>query len=150
MKLNKIIPGIWFNADAGKISVLIDYYQHVFGSNFEPGPVINLGSTPGGNTEMCEVKIFGQKYSLMSTEKEHHQLNDAFSLIINCDGQDEIDHYWNYFTKEGAASQCGWCIDKYGLRWQIIPANLNELMSRPGAVEVMMRQHKIVIEEYLK
>lgn len=150
MKLNKIVPSVWFTTDEGKISGLIDYYQQVFESDFEPGPVINLRNTPGGNTEICEVKIFGQKYSLMSTEKEHHQLNDAFSLIINCDGQDEIDHYWNYFTKEGAASQCGWCVDKYGLRWQIIPVNLNELMSRPGAVEVMMRQQKIVIEEYLR
>ena len=148
MKLNKIIPGLWFCAEEGKISKLIDYYQLVFVSDFESGAIIPLGDTPGGNTEMCEVKIFGHKYSLLCTEKEHHPLNDSFSLIIHCEDQNEIDKYWNYFTKEGAASQCGWCIDKFGLRWQIIPENLNELMSKPGALEIMMRQKKIVIGEY--
>jgi predicted 3-demethylubiquinone-9 3-methyltransferase (glyoxalase superfamily) len=150
MKLNKIVPCIWFCTEGGKIAGLIDYYQQVFGGEFEPGTIVSLGDTPSGNTEMCEVKIFGHRYSLMSTEKEHHPLNDAFSLIIHCDDQNEIDNFWNYFTKEGAASQCGWCIDKYGLRWQIIPENMNELMSKPGAVEVMMRQQKIIIKEYLE
>jgi predicted 3-demethylubiquinone-9 3-methyltransferase (glyoxalase superfamily) len=60
----------------------------------------------------------------------------------------EIDKFWNYFTKEGKESQCGWCIDKYGLRWQVIPNNLREFMARPNAWEVMMKQKKIVIAEY--
>lgn len=66
---------------------------------------------------MCEVEIFGYKYSLMSTESEHHPLNDAVSFMINCDDQKEIDHFWDYFIQDGKESQCGWCIDKYGLRW---------------------------------
>lgn len=44
--------------------------------------------------------------------------------------------------------QCGWCNDKFGLRWQIIPTNLGELMQKPNAWEVMMKQKKIVIAEY--
>lgn len=60
-----------------------------------------LGQTPSGNTEMCEVKIFGLNYSFMSTEKPHHSFNDAVAFTINCEDQHEIDKYWNYFTKEG-------------------------------------------------
>ena len=45
---------------------------------------------------------------------------------------------------------CGWCIDKFGLRWQIIPVHLNELLARPHATEVMMKQTKIIIEEYFQ
>jgi predicted 3-demethylubiquinone-9 3-methyltransferase (glyoxalase superfamily) len=45
---------------------------------------------------------------------------------------------------------CGWCIDKYGLRWQIIPNNIGELMSKPNAGKIMSKQTKIIIEEYLK
>jgi predicted 3-demethylubiquinone-9 3-methyltransferase (glyoxalase superfamily) len=86
----------------------------------------------------------------MCTEIEHNSLNDAVSFMINCDDQNEIDHFWDYFTKEGKASQCGWCIDKYGLRWQIIPKSLGTLMSKPNSFEVMMKQTKIIIEEYLK
>ena len=109
-----------------------------------------LGETPSGNTEMCEVNIFGQKYSFMSTEIEHHPFNDAISFTIFCKDQKEIDKFWNYFTRDGKESQCGWCIDKYGFRWQVLPDNFGELMSKPNAWDIMMSQKKIVIEEYLK
>lgn len=150
MSQNKIIPSLWFNTDSGNISIVIDYYKIIFESDFEAGQIMPLGQTPSGNTEMCQVSIFGQPYSLMSTEKAHHPFNDALAFTINCDDQHEIDKYWSYFTKEGKEVQCGWCIDKYGLRWQVIPKNMGELMSKPNAWQVMMKQKKIVIEEYLK
>ncbi len=150
MNTNKIIPCLWFNADGGTISKVVEYYATIFDSDFKEGTIIPLDQTPSGHTEMCEVQIFGKKYFLMSTAEEHHPLNDAISFMINCKDQREIDNYWNYFTREGEESQCGWCIDKYGLRWQVLPENLEELMSKPNAFEIMMRQKKIVIGEYLK
>ena len=150
MNQNKIIPSLWFNTEGGDISKVIEYYKNVFENNFDNGNIIPLGITPSGNTEMCEVKIFGQKYSLMSTAKKHHQFNDALSFTLYCDGQKEIDKFWNYFTGYGEESQCGWCIDKFGLRWQVLPENFGELMSKPNSWKVMMSQKKIVIEEYLK
>jgi predicted 3-demethylubiquinone-9 3-methyltransferase (glyoxalase superfamily) len=86
----------------------------------------------------------------MNTAKEHHPLNDAMSLILNCEDQNEIDKYWDYFTREGEESQCGWCIDKYGLRWQVLPENWKELMNQPNAAEIMMNQTKIIIADYLQ
>lgn len=85
---------------------------------------------------------------LMSTASEHHPLNDAISFMINCKDQEEIDKYWNYFTAEGNESQCGWCNDKYGLRWQVLPENFGMLMQKPNAWQVMMSQRKIVIAAY--
>jgi predicted 3-demethylubiquinone-9 3-methyltransferase (glyoxalase superfamily) len=70
-------------------------------------------------------------------------------LIVNCNNQEQIDKFWNYFTLDGEESQCGWCIDKYGLRWQVLPENLGKLMSKPNSWQVMMSQKKIVIDEYL-
>ena len=150
MNHDKIIANIWFNTDGGSIAKIIEYYKNIFGENFREGQIISLDETPSGHTEMCEVHIFGQKYMLMSTAKEHHPLNDAISFMINCKDQNEIDNYWNYFTQEGEELQCGWCVDKYGLRWQVLPENLGELMSKPGSFEIMMKQKKIVIAEYLK
>ena len=150
MNQNKIIPSLWFCTEGGSIIKVVEYYKNIFASNFEAEDLMPLGETPSGNTEICEVNIFGQRYSLMSTEKEHHSFNDALAFTIYCEDQQEIDTYWNYFTHEGEASQCGWCIDKYGLRWQVLPKNLEELLNRPNAWEVMMKQQKIVIEEYLK
>ena len=147
---NKIVPSIWFYSEDGKVSEIIAYYKTVFGNDFQEGQIIPLGETPSGNSEMCEVLIFGQKYMLMSTAKKHQPLNDAISFMLQCEDQNEIDKYWNYFTSEGKEMQCGWCIDKYELRWQVLPANLGELMSKPNAFEIMMKQKKIVIAEYLK
>ena len=96
------------------------------------------------------MSFFGQTYSIMHTDVAHQPLNDAFSMIIYCENQAEIDRYWNYFCKEGKASFCGWCIDKYGLRWQVLPHNFGELMRKPNAGRVMMAQTKIVIKEYLE
>ncbi|MCL2597714.1 MAG: VOC family protein [Paludibacter sp.] len=151
MKLtNKIVPNIWYHSDGGKIAEIIAYYKNIFGNDFQEGQVIPLGETPSGNTEMCEVHIFGQKYLLMCTAEKHHPLNDAISFMIYCQDQNEIDKYWNYFTLEGKESYCSWCIDKYGLRWQVLPCNLEELMSKPNSSEVMMKQKKFVIAEYMK
>ncbi len=148
MNQNKIVPSLWFSVDGGDISNILEYYKEVFGEVFTAGNVQNIGETPSGKTQICEAHIFSQKYSIMNTEIPHDSFNDAFALTIECDDQNEIDNYWNYFTKEGKEVQCGWCIDKYGLRWQVIPKNLGELLAKPNGWNVMMKQKKIVIDEY--
>ncbi|MEI6815301.1 MAG: VOC family protein [Bacteroidota bacterium] len=150
MKENKIFASLWFHTDDGRLARVIEYYKNIFQEDFKEGNIVALGQTPSGNAEMCSVKIFEKKYSFMTTEKPHHPFNDALALTINCENQQEIDKLWNYFTHNGKESQCGWCMDKYGLRWQVLPENLSELMSKPNAWNVMMKQKKIIIEEYLK
>ncbi len=143
-----IVPSVWFHTPKGKLRDVVKYYRGVFGEAFAAGSITPLGKTPSGNAELCEVSLFKQPYSFMSTEKRHHPLNDAISLSLRCKDQAEIDHYWDYFTKKGKAAPCGWCIDYYGLRWQVVPKNMGKLMSKPGAWQVMMRQKKIIIAEY--
>jgi len=59
----------------------------------------------------------------------HHEFNDAISIVVLCDDQAELDRYWNALLQEGAKAQaCGWLIDRFGVRWQIVPAILDELM----------------------
>lgn len=147
---NKIVPSLWFGATEGNIAHIVDYYKTIFGDSFKAEEIMDLGETPSGKTQFCQVNIFGQKYSLMSTEKPHSDFNDAFALTIQCDDQKEIDAYWNYFTREGSEVQCGWCIDKYGLRWQIVPKNLDELLNTSNGWDVMMKQKKIIISEYAR
>lgn len=147
---NKMMPALWFHSHGGKMKEVTDYYIAIFGNGFEAGNVIPLGETPSGYTEMCNIKIFENEYLWMATAIEHHAFNDAFSIILHCEGQEEIDKYWNYFTQKGKESMCGWCMDKFGLRWQIIPKNFSELMSRPNAGQIMMKQKKIIINDYLK
>lgn len=145
---DKLVPSLWYSVDSGRLSGVLAYYGEIFHEQFETGEVRVISDTPSGHTEVCEVRIFGQAYSFMCTEQEHQKFNDAFALTINCEDQKEIDAYWNYFTQEGSEVQCGWCMDKYGLRWQVLPKNFGELLGRPHAFETMMKQKKIVIAEY--
>ncbi|MCX6264425.1 MAG: VOC family protein [Bacteroidetes bacterium] len=149
MKQHKIVPCLWFHTEGGKISEVTNYYQNIFGENIQVGRIMPLGETPTGYTEMCEVHIFERKYNFMSTANPHHLFNDALAFAINCKDQDEIDKFWNYFTQDGKEVQCGCCIDKFGLRWQVLPENLGLLMSKPNSFEIMMKQKKIIIEAYL-
>lgn len=149
MTQNKITPALWFHTENGKMKHLIDYYSKIFENDIKSDKPIPLCETPSGYSERCKIELFGGEYFLMTTAIEHHTFNDTFALMIHCNDQEEINKYWNYFTQDGEESMCGWCMDKYGLRWQIIPANLGELLSKPNAVQVMSKQKKIVIEEYL-
>lgn len=57
--------------------------------------------------------------------------NQAISFVIECDTQDEIDHYWDSLSQGGNTSQCGWLTDKFGVSWQVVPKLLGKLMSDP-------------------
>jgi predicted 3-demethylubiquinone-9 3-methyltransferase (glyoxalase superfamily) len=61
---------------------------------------------------------------------QHHEFNDAISMVVLCDDQPELDRYWNALLAGGGKEQaCGWLIDRFGLRWQIVPAILDDLMA---------------------
>ena len=74
-------------------------------------------------------------------------INEAISFVVLCSDQAEIDDFWSKLSHVPDAEQCGWCKDRFGVSWQIIPANMPELTRRPEQIQVMMRQKKIVIAE---
>ena len=72
--------------------------------------------------------------------------NEAVSFVVECESQQEIDHYWNNLSKDGGQeSRCGWVKDKFGFSWQIIPQNLGSLLSKPAAMQALMQMQKIEI-----
>ena len=83
------------------------------------------------------------------------KFNEAVSLQIYCDNQEEIDYYWDKLSKGGdpKAQQCGWLKDKFGLSWQVVPAVLLDLLkdhesqTAQRAMEAMLRMKKIDIRE---
>ena len=98
-----------------------------------------------------EFTLCGQPFMAI-TAGPHHEFNDAISLLVNCDSQAEIDRYWDAILKTGGKPQaCGWIIDKYGLRWQIHPRVLGEMMTDKDpakakrAAEEMLKQVKFDI-----
>ena len=82
---------------------------------------------------------------------DHFKFNEAVSFVIPCKDQHEIDHYWNALTSDGGSEgNCGWCKDRFGLSWQVVPAMLGELMSNPNnrqrVMQAFMKMKKFDIE----
>jgi len=79
--------------------------------------------------------------------------SEAVSFTVHCEDQDEVDNYWDRLTDGGEESQCGWCKDRFGLSWQIVPDRLYELVSDPhparaaAATRAMYGMRKIVVAE---
>jgi predicted 3-demethylubiquinone-9 3-methyltransferase (glyoxalase superfamily) len=85
-------------------------------------------SGPAGSVSVVDFTLLGQRFQAM-TAGPHHDFNDAISIVVSCDSQEELDRYWNALLEGGGKPQaCGWLIDRYGLRWQIVPAKLDDLM----------------------
>lgn len=146
--MSKVTPFLWFDKDMNGI---IEYYKSIF-PDLVTGYVNTTPDTPSGTVQIANVEIFGQKLTFM-TAGPLFKFNEAFSLVIDCEDQNEVDYYWDKMTKEGEESQCGWLKDKYGLSWQIVPKRLNELMvskdreKAAKATQAMLKMKKIVISE---
>jgi predicted 3-demethylubiquinone-9 3-methyltransferase (glyoxalase superfamily) len=85
-------------------------------------------SGPAGSVKVVEFTLFGQPFQAM-TAGPHHDFNDAISIVVLCEDQAELDRYWDALLQGGGKEQaCGWLNDKFGLRWQIVPRVLTELM----------------------
>ena len=83
-----------------------------------------------------------------------YSINEGVSFVINCDTQEEIDHYWNKFAAGGLESKCGWIKDKFGVWWQVVPSMLGKLMSdpekAPKAMYAYMQMKKFDIAKLLE
>lgn len=142
----KITPFLWF--DKGKAREAANLYTEVFKDSKINNPE-QFSDTPSGDIEIVTIELFGQRFTLMGAGPEF-KFNEAVSFVIDCDGQEEVDYYWNALTKEGEESQCGWLKDKFGVSWQVIPKQLNELMAKDTSgrvMQCMLGQKKIVISE---
>jgi predicted 3-demethylubiquinone-9 3-methyltransferase (glyoxalase superfamily) len=91
---------------------------------------------PGGSVVVVDFTLFRQRFQAI-TAGPHHEFNDAMSLVVVCDDQAELDRYWDALLADGGRAQaCGWLIDRYGVRWQIVPAVLDELMRTGDEAQV--------------
>lgn len=140
--MSKVTPFLWFEKDAAGVA---RYYRDIFGpDNVKFANEQSMEDTPSGSVQVVSLTIFDQPFRLMSAGP-HHEFNDAVSFQVDCKDQAEVDKYWDAITKDGQESMCGWCIDKYGVRWQITPENMSELVSNPSGQQAMLQMKKLDI-----
>jgi predicted 3-demethylubiquinone-9 3-methyltransferase (glyoxalase superfamily) len=128
-KLQKIVPHLWYVREAEEAA---RFYASVFPDS-RVDRVTALAaespSGPAGSVDVVEFTLCDQAFMAISAGP-HDSFNDAVSFMVNCDSQAELDRYWNALLQNGGKPQaCGWIIDKYGLRWQIVPTVLGEMMT---------------------
>lgn len=110
-------PCLWFDGNAQQAA---EFYCSVF-----------------DNSSITSVNQFVVKFLLNGVEMmglnggPQHQFNESVSFVIECDTQEEIDHYWEKLSAGGKEKNCGWLEDQFGLNWQVVPKVLGELMSTP-------------------
>lgn len=127
----KVFPHLWYAKEAEEAA---GFYASIFPDSRidRVTPLLSESpSGPPGSVKVVDFTLFGQRFQAI-TAGPHHDFNDAISLVVICDDQAELDHYWNAFLEDGGEPQaCGWLIDRFGVRWQIVPAALDEMMRDP-------------------
>lgn len=107
------------------------------------------GPASAGSVMFGEFQLADQWFAFMDSAVEQpFTFVPGVSLEVRCDDQAEIDRLWGALSAVPEAEQCGWLADRYGVSWQIVPANLAELMTRPNAYEHMMAMKKLVIADF--
>ena len=145
----KIIPNLWFDTDAEdaanfyitvfKNSRIVNVAKYPEGSPGEPGTVMTV-----------EFELDGQRFVGINGGPQF-KFDEAVSFQITCEGQDEVDYYWDALTEGGEESQCGWLKDKFGLSWQVVPEGMEEVFSDPDrakaerAMKAMLGMRKLDI-----
>lgn len=152
--MQKIIPNLWFNGNAREAA---EFYVSVFPNSSITGGSKYPNSVDEGLADFqlelagkdltIEFRLDGNDFVAINAGPEF-TFSEAVSFQVNCKDQADIDYYWEKLSTVPEAEQCGWCKDKYGLSWQIVPDNIEELMKKPGAFKTIMKQHKIIIAEY--
>lgn len=125
----KIFPFLWYAKEAEEAAKL---YASIFPDSHVDRVTTMQSESPSGppgSVKVVDFTLLGQPFQAM-TAGPHHEFNDAISLAVLCEDQAELDKYWNALIEGGGQEQaCGWLHDKYGLRWQILPARLVEMMA---------------------
>lgn len=152
--MQKITPNLWFNGNAKEA---VEYYVSVFpdstiiSTEYYPKSVdeglADFQLELAGKPLVIEYELFGQRFMAINAGSEF-TLSEAVSFAIGCKDQAEIDYYWEKLSAVAEAEQCGWCKDKFGLSWQVVPENMEELMNKPGAFAKMMQMKKLVIDNF--
>ena len=149
----KITPSIWVETKDAK--AVADYYLSIFkdGKLKDYRHYKNPPEAGGQNFETATMEIAGIEFSILAAGPLF-KFNEAISFVGNCKDQAEVDYYWDALTANGGEEgSCGWCKDKYGLSWQVVPVEYFDLINsddpkvREKAMKNSLKQKKLILSE---
>jgi predicted 3-demethylubiquinone-9 3-methyltransferase (glyoxalase superfamily) len=139
---SSITPFLWFDQNAHQAA---EFYISIFPNSRKVSEFRNP-QTPDKPPLVVSFEIDGLRVTAMNGGP-YQKLTPAFSFSVSCKDQEEIDRYWSKLGDGGTEIECGWLTDKFGLSWQVVPANIMELVSHPKGFRAMMGMKKLVIAD---
>jgi len=145
----KITPCLWFDTEAEPAA---EFYCSVFPSS----KILSVsrygegGPREAGLALTVEFELDGVRFTALNGGPQF-TFDEAVSFQVDCAGQDDVDYYWEKLTEGGEEGRCGWCKDRFGLSWQVVPAGMSEIFSDPDreaagrAMDAMMTMSKLDI-----
>jgi predicted 3-demethylubiquinone-9 3-methyltransferase (glyoxalase superfamily) len=125
---NQIYPCLWFD---GQAQAAAQFYCSIF----------NNSAITADNQMVVIFELNGKKFMGLNAGPQF-KFNEAVSFVVDCETQEEIDHYWSKLTADGGEEgSCGWLKDKFGVSWQIVPAVLPALLSNPDKAQKVMQAY---------
>ncbi|MFZ6799795.1 VOC family protein [Undibacterium sp. Di24W] len=147
--MKKIMPCLWFNFDAEEA---VNYYLSIF----ETGQILDVSrygdAVPELNGKVLTMRfeLEGQEFLALNAGPQF-PFTEAISLFVDCETQEEVDHYWEKLSEGGSPGRCAWLKDKFGLSWQIVPRSLVTMLQDDDAersarvMKAMMAMGKIEV-----
>jgi predicted 3-demethylubiquinone-9 3-methyltransferase (glyoxalase superfamily) len=148
--LQKIVPNLWFDTEGEEAA---EFYVSVFPNSrvLNVAHYTEAGPRDAGTVMTVEFELDGQRFVAINGGPDF-RFSEAVSFQVTCTDQEEIDYYWERLTSDGGSDgPCGWCKDRFGLSWQVVPDGMDELFADPDqtratrAMEAMLGMRKLDI-----
>jgi predicted 3-demethylubiquinone-9 3-methyltransferase (glyoxalase superfamily) len=154
--MKKITPCIWFDSEAEEVA---NFYVSIFPNskikNVEKYVTETPSNKPIGSVITVTFELDGNEFMTLNGGS-YFKVSEATSFIIPCDTQKEMDYYYEKLSAEPDSEVCGWLKDKFGVSWQVIPSDYDEMMksasddSKKKAMEALLKMKRLNIEKLKK
>ena len=149
--VNTFMPCLWFDTEGEDAA---NFYTSIFDDSriVEVSRYGSAGPRPEGMVMVVIFELAGQRFMALNGGPDV-KFSEAVSLVVTCDDQAEVDRVWAALTDGGKEVACGWCTDRFGLSWQVVPAGFMELVHDPdpvrarGAMKAMLGMTKLDIDD---
>src|SRR6266436_1527968 len=154
-KMQKITTFLWFDApaeEAAKFYASIFKDSRIVGMTRYDAEGSKAAGRAAGSVMTVEFELDGQRFTALNGGPLF-KFTEAISLVVHCEDQKEVDHFWEKLSAGGQEVQCGWLKDKFGLSWQVVPTVLSEMLQDKDAqkakrvMAAMLKMKKIDIAE---
>ena len=144
MGMTTITPCLWFDGNGLEAA---EFYVSLFPNS----RIDDVSPGPDGSPLMISFTLMGRPFQALNGGP-HFTFSEAVSLVIPCEGQSDVDHYWAALTEGGEESMCGWLKDRFGLSWQVVPGELGDILGDADperaarATAAMLQMRKLDLE----